>query len=133
MRPEVPTVLFVCIQNAGRSQIAEALFNNAAEGRALARSAGTAPAARIHPEVVATLAELSLDIAGSHPKALTTEGTQDVDFVVTMGCGDECPVVPGAQMVDWDIRDPAGHDADTVREIRDEIARGVADLLAEIV
>jgi protein-tyrosine-phosphatase len=129
---DVPVVLFVCTQNAGRSQMAEALFDRAAGGRALARSAGTRPAAAVHPVVVDALAEIGVDVSEARPKPLSTDLLENVDVAVTMGCGDECPVIPGARMTDWDLPDPADRSLAEVREIRDEIARRVADLLSEL-
>jgi arsenate reductase (thioredoxin) len=122
-------VLFVCVQNAGRSQMAEALFERAADGEHAARSAGTSPAERVHPEVVAAMAELGLDLAGRRPKRLERDDAEWADVVVTMGCGDECPVVPGTRYVDWELPDPAGRGLEEVREIRDEIGRRVEALL----
>jgi arsenate reductase len=114
-------VLFVCLQNAGRSQIAQALYE--ARGGS-ARSAGTTPAAHVHPEVVQLMPEL----AGRVPKELERADAEWADLVVTMGCGDACPVIPGKRYVDWDLQDPAGQDVETVRKIRDEIERRVAEL-----
>lgn len=126
-----PVVLFVCIQNAGRSQIAEAIFNRAARGRAVARSAGSDPATAVHPEVAASLARIGLEPAGP-PKGLTPDVLQGVDTVVGLGCGDACPVVPGARVIDWDIPDPHGQGADDVDAIRDDISVHVDDLLGEL-
>ena len=115
-------VLFVCKQNAGRSQMAQALY----EGRGgNARSAGTTPASRVHPEV----AELMPELAGRVPKQLDTADAEWADIVVTMGCGDACPVIPGRRYIDWDLQDPAGQDVETVRRIRGEIERRVASRL----
>jgi arsenate reductase len=114
-------VLFVCRQNAGRSQIAQALYERRGGS---ARSAGTTPAQRVHPEV----AELMPELAARVPRKLDTADAEWADIVVTMGCGDACPVIPGKRYVDWDLQDPAGQDAATVRRIRDEIERRVADL-----
>jgi arsenate reductase (thioredoxin) len=114
-------VLFVCRQNAGRSQIAQALYERRG---GVARSAGTAPADRVHPEV----AELMPELSDRVPHRLERDDAEWADLVVTMGCGDECPVIPGKEYVDWDLDDPAGADAETVRAIRDEIERRVADL-----
>ena len=114
-------VLFVCLQNAGRSQMAQALYENRGGD---ARSAGTTPAERVHPEV----AEVMPELAGRVPKKLEREDAEWADLVVTMGCGDSCPVVPGKRYVDWDLQDPAGKDVATVRAIRDEIERHVAEL-----
>lgn len=133
MTEQLPIVLFVCIQNAGRSQMAEALFNQMAEGRALARSAGSRPADAVHPVVAESMAEIGLDIAGAKPKGLTPDVTEGVSHIVGMGCGDECPHVPGAQRYDWDIPDPAGLSAYQVRGIRNEIKRQIELLYAEVV
>ena len=114
-------VLFVCLQNAGRSQLAQALYEQRGGS---ARSAGTEPAAEVHPEVVALMPEL----AGRTPRLLEREDAEWADVVVTMGCGDACPVIPGKTYVDWELQDPAGQDRDTVRAIRDEIARRVSEL-----
>ncbi len=127
-----PIVLFVCIKNAGRSQMAEALFNRAAEGRALARSAGSQPAEAVHPEVAEAMAEIGMDIAAARPKGLGPDVLGGVDVVVGMGCGDECPIVPGARRVDWDVPDPAGLSLNEVRGIRKEISRLTGHLLAEV-
>lgn len=129
---DVPVVLFVCTQNAGRSQMAEALFDRVAAGRAVARSAGTRPAAAIHPVVVEVLAEIGLDVSQARPKALADSLLENVDLVVTMGCGDECPHIPGARVIDWELQDPAGLPPDEVRIIRDEIDRRVQELLVEL-
>jgi arsenate reductase len=128
----VAHVLFVCRQNAGRSQMSQALFERAAAGRHSADSAGTAPAASVHPEVSDTMLELGLDLRDRRPKLLTRELAEPADVVVTMGCGDECPYIPGKRYVDWDLADPEGRDADTVRSIRDEIARRVGELVVEL-
>jgi arsenate reductase len=132
MSRDAPVVLFVCTQNAGRSQMAEALFRRAAGEKASARSAGTKPAAVVHPEVVDVMAEIGIDLADHTPKALSHDVTEGADIVVTMGCGDECPVIPGARVIDWDLPDPAGKALNEVREIRDEIARRVNELLADL-
>lgn len=126
-------VLFVCLQNAGRSQMSEALFERAAAGRGHAgRSAGTTPADRVHPEVVAVMGELGIDLAGRVPQRLTDDAARWADVVVTMGCGDACPYVPGVRYLDWELTDPHGRDLDAVRAIRDEIAERVEALLAEL-
>jgi protein-tyrosine-phosphatase len=125
-------VLFVCLHNAGRSQMSRALFDRAADGRHTADSAGTTPGERVHPEVVAVMAELGIDVAGRRPQRLTTELAQAADVVVTMGCGDECPYIPGKRYVDWELPDPKGRPVAAVRETRDEIARRVEGLLAEL-
>ena len=119
-------------QNAGRSQMSQALFERAAGGRHTALSAGTTPAAQVHPEVVAVMGELGVDLAGRTPRRLTPELAAAADVVVTMGCGDECPYIPGKRYLDWDREDPAGRSIDEVRTIRDEIRRRVSELLAEL-
>jgi arsenate reductase (thioredoxin) len=111
----------VCVQNAGRSQMAEALFGSAAEGRHEARSAGTAPAAHVHPEVVAAMRELGVDLEGRVPHELDQADAEWADVIVTMGCGDACPYIPGKRYVDWELQDPAGLPPEEVRRIRDEI------------
>ena len=116
-------VLFVCLHNAGRSQIAQALFERAAGERHTAASAGTSPADRVHPEVVEVMRELGIDVADRLPQLLTPELAQRADVVVTMGCGDECPYIPGKRYLDWDLADPAGRPIEEVRVTRDEIAR----------
>ncbi|HXK34272.1 MAG TPA: arsenate reductase ArsC [Dehalococcoidia bacterium] len=132
MRERVPQILFVCVHNAGRSQMAAALLEHHAAGRVAVRSAGSAPAGEINPAVVQVMRERGLDLAGASPKALTDESVEAADVVVTMGCGDACPVFPGKRYVDWQVDDPAGRRVDDVRRIRDEIERRVLDLLAEI-
>ncbi|ADB49023.1 arsenate-mycothiol transferase ArsC [Conexibacter woesei] len=125
-------VLFVCLQNAGRSQMSHALFEQAAAGRHAARSAGTTPAAHVHPEVVAVMRELGVDLADRTPTALTEDDARWADVVVTMGCGDTCPYIAGRRYVDWELTDPRDQDLDAVRAIRDEIARRIDNLLAEL-
>jgi arsenate reductase len=125
-------VLFVCLHNAGRSQMSEALFARAAAGRHEARSAGTRPGDRVHPEVVAVMRELGIDLADRKPQPLTTELAQWADVVVTMGCGDECPYIPGKRYLDWDLPDPKRLPVDQVRVIRDEIADRVRKLADEL-
>jgi protein-tyrosine-phosphatase len=125
-------VLFVCIHNAGRSQMAQALFEQAAHGRHTAASAGTAPANHVHPEVVEVMRELGIDLADRRPQRLTDELAQQADVVVTMGCGDQCPFIPGKRYIDWELDDPKGRPIDEVRTTRDVIARRVGDLLAEL-
>jgi arsenate reductase len=125
-------VLFVCLHNAGRSQMSEALFMRAAGGRHEARSAGTTPAEHVHPEVVEVMAELGIDLAGREPRKLTGDLAEWADVIVTMGCGDECPYVPGTRYVDWDLPDPRGRPLDEVRATRDEIARRVESLELEL-
>jgi len=124
--------LFVCLHNAGRSQMSEALFAQVAEGRHEARSAGTTPGARVHSEVVAAMAELGIDLGGRVPHELTRADAEWADVVVTMGCGDECPYVPGKRYVDWDLPDPKGRPIEEVRHTRDEIARQVDALVTEL-
>jgi arsenate reductase (thioredoxin) len=126
------TALFVCLHNAGRSQMSAALFERAAAGRHRALSAGTAPAERVHPEVVEVMRELGFDLAGRTPQPLTRELGERADVVVTMGCGDECPYIPGKRYVDWELPDPKGRRIAEVRAVRDDIARRVDALLAEL-
>jgi arsenate reductase len=129
----VPEVLFVCVHNAGRSQMAAALLDHYGEGRVRVRSAGSAPADRLNPDVLAAMAELGLDLTRERPKRLTDESVAAADVVVTMGCGDACPVYPGKRYEDWELEDPAQTDLDGVRRIRDEIAERVRRLLADLV
>ena len=126
------TALFVCKQNAGRSQMSAALFEREAGGRHRALSAGTTPAEHVHPEVVAVMRELGIDLAGHVPQLLTSELAAQADVVVTMGCGDACPYIPGKRYVDWDLADPAGQPLAQVRATRDEIAERVEGLVREI-
>jgi arsenate reductase len=128
----VSRVLFVCVQNAGRSQMAEALFRAAVEGRHEGRSAGTAPAAHVHPEVAEVMRELGLDLADRVPRKLENDDAEWADVVVTMGCGDACPYIPGKRYVDWNLPDPAGLPLDEVRLIRDEIAERTRALAREL-
>ncbi|HEY8738684.1 MAG TPA: arsenate reductase ArsC [Candidatus Dormibacteraeota bacterium] len=121
-------VLFVCKQNAGRSQMSEALFQRIALGRHESRSAGTRPATHVHPVVVDVMRELDIDISRHRPQRLTDDLARWADVVVTMGCGDECPYIPGKTYIDWDLPDPAGRSLETVRSIRDDIGRRVDDL-----
>jgi arsenate reductase len=125
------TVLFVCLHNAGRSQMSQALFERAAAGKHTALSAGTTPADHIHPEVVEVMRELGIDLSDRRPQLLTTELAEQADVVVTMGCGDACPYIPGKRYIDWDLPDPKGLPVDEVRAIRDDIARRVTALLAD--
>ena len=125
-------VLFVCIQNAGRSQIAQALFQRAAGERHQARSAGSRPAARVHPEVADVMREVGIDVSGNVPHALDDDDMGWADVVVTMGCGDECPYIPGKRYIDWQLEDPAGQPIERVREVRDEVGRRVDGLVAEL-
>ncbi len=124
--------LFVCLHNAGRSQMSEALFARAAAGRHEARSAGTTPAARVHPEVVEAMAELGVDLGDRVPRQLSREDAEWADVVVTMGCGDECPLIPGKRYLDWDLPDPKGLPLEQVRRTREEIDRRVTALIAEL-
>ena len=125
-------VLFVCLHNAGRSQMSEALFERAAAGRHDARSAGTTPGERVHPEVVEVMRELGIDLAARIPHKLTQADAEWADVVVTMGCGDECPFIPGKRYLDWDLDDPKGRPLDEVRATRDEIERRVIELINEL-
>jgi arsenate reductase (thioredoxin) len=125
-------VLFVCLHNAGRSQMSQALFERAAGDRHTAASAGTTPARRVHPEVVEVMRELGIDIADRRPQLLTRELAADADIVVTMGCGDECPYIPGKRYIDWDLPDPKGRPIDEVRTTRDDIDRRVRALFDEL-
>lgn len=127
-----PEVLFVCIHNAGRSQMAAALLDHRAAGRVVVRSAGSQPADQLNPAVVEAMAEIGLDISKEFPKPLTDDAVRASDVVITMGCGDECPYFPGKQYLDWELDDPAGLGVDAVRPIRDEIDRRVRELLAEL-
>ena len=127
-----PTVLFVCVHNAGRSQMAAALLDHHAADRVQVLSAGSAPADQVNPAVVQVMAELGLDISKEYPKPLTTEAVQASDVVITMGCGDACPIFPGKRYLDWQLEDPAGQSVDDVRPIRDDIDRRVQGLLAEL-
>ncbi len=124
-------VLFVCLHNAGRSQISEALFEDAASAHT-AESAGTNPADQVHPEVVEAMHELGIDLSGRLPQELTTAATERADVVVTMGCGDACPVIPGKRYLDWELPDPRGLPPAQVRAIRDEIGERVRALVAEL-
>ena len=125
-------VLFVCTHNAGRSQMAQALFDRAADGRHAAASAGTAPADQVHPEVIEVMRELGIDLADRGPQLLTRELAQEADVVVTMGCGDQCPFIPGKRYIDWELEDPKDRPIEEVRATRDAIADRVAKLLAEL-
>ena len=125
-------VLFVCLHNAGRSQMSEALFERAAGGVHEARSAGTSPAEHVHEAVVAVMREEGVDLSDRRPRLLTDDLAQWADVVITMGCGDACPVIPGKRYVDWDLTDPTGLPVDPVRQIRDDIARRVAVLVESL-
>ena len=128
-----PEVLFVCVRNAGRSQMAAALLERHAAGRVRVRSAGTAPADEVDALVRDAMAELGIDLSAERPKRLEDEAVREADVVVTMGCGDACPVFPGTRYEDWPVPDPSGKDLDQVRAIRDEIDRRVRGLAAELV
>jgi arsenate reductase len=128
----VPEVLFVCVHNAGRSQLAAALLHHHAAGSVHVRSAGSAPADEINPAVREAMAEIGLDISAEFPKPLIDDVVRAADVVITMGCGDACPVYPGKRYLDWELDDPAGKGIDAVRPIRDEIDRRVRALLAEL-
>jgi protein-tyrosine-phosphatase len=124
-------VLFMCVHNAGRSQMAAALTRAMGAGRVLVRSAGSDPADRINPSVVKVMSEIRLDVSHEFPKPLTDEAVEGADVVITMGCGDACPIFPGKRYIDWELDDPAGQPTEKVRAIRDEIARHVRELLLE--
>ena len=128
-----PSVLFVCVHNAGRSQMAAAFLTHLSGGAVDVRSAGSEPADRVNPAAVAAMAEVGIDIAAEQPKILTTEAVKASDVVITMGCGDTCPFYPGKRYEDWILEDPAGKGVDAVRPIRDEIRRRVEILIAELV
>jgi arsenate reductase (thioredoxin) len=132
MTKEVPEVLFVCVHNAGRSQMAAGLLDQLSEGRVLVRTAGSEPADRINPAVVEAMTEVGVDLSKEFPKPLTDEVVRAADAVITMGCGDACPIYPGKRYEDWELEDPDGKDLATVREIRDEISERVRVLLAEV-
>ena len=129
---DVPEVLFVCVHNAGRSQMAAALLDHYAGGRVRVRSGGSAPGERINPAVAEAMAEIGLDLSKEFPKPVTDEGVRAADVVITMGCGDACPIYPGKRYEDWALSDPMGQDLEKVRPIRDEIDRRVRVLLAEL-
>jgi arsenate reductase (thioredoxin) len=129
---DVPEVLFVCVHNAGRSQMAAALLEHHAGGRVRVRSAGTEPSDAIDPNVVAAMAERGLDVAAARPRGLRDDDLRDADVVITMGCGDACPVVPATRYLDWDLQNPAGRPLAEIRPIRDDIERRVVDLLREL-
>ncbi len=130
--PDKPTVLFVCVHNAGRSQMAAGWLQHLAGDRVDVLSAGSAPADAVNPVAVEAMAEQGIDIAGNAPKLLSDAAVQTADVVVTMGCGDECPYVPGKRYEDWELDDPAGQGIDAVRPIRDEIRRRVEALVVEL-
>ena len=127
-----PTVLFVCVHNAGRSQIAAGFLTALSNGAVDVRSAGSMPGDQINPVAVEAMAEVGIDIASEQPKVLTDQAVQDSDVVITMGCGDACPFYPGKRYEDWELDDPAGQDLATVRPIRDEIKRRVEELIRSL-
>ncbi|MEU6765684.1 arsenate reductase ArsC [Streptomyces sp. NPDC046853] len=130
--PQQPSVLFVCVHNAGRSQMAAAFLTHLAGDRVQVRSAGSAPADTVNPAVVEALGEVGIDISAQVPKVLTVEAVQASDVVITMGCGDTCPVFPGKRYLDWQLPDPAGQGVDAVRPIRDEIEQRIRALIDDI-
>ena len=132
MKSDVPEALFVCVHNAGRSQMAAALLDRLAGGRVRVRSAGSEPARSLNPSVVEAMREVGIDISREFPKPLSDGAVRAADAVITMGCGDSCPIYPGKRYEDWDLEDPAGKDLGTVRRIRDEIEVRVTRLLAEL-
>ena len=132
MTETTPTVLFVCVHNAGRSQMAAGLLTHLAEGRVEVRSAGSEPADQLNPAVIEVMREVGIDITAEQPKLLTTDAVQDADVVITMGCGDTCPIFPGKRYEDWQLDDPAGQGLDAVRTIRDDIEQRVRTLIAEL-
>jgi arsenate reductase len=127
-----PEVLFVCVHNAGRSQMAAGLLKRKAGDRIMIRSAGSEPADQLNPAVVEAMQEIGIDISPERPKKLETDMVRESDVVITMGCGDACPIFPGKRYEDWDLEDPAGKDLETVRRIRDEIGRRVDDLISSL-
>jgi protein-tyrosine-phosphatase len=129
---DIPEVLFVCTHNAGRSQMAAAILDHEASGRVRVASAGSQPADQLNPSVVQAMAEIGIDISREFPKRLTSHKVQAADVVITMGCGDACPIYPGKRYLDWDLPDPAGLDLTAVRPIRDQIAALVAGLLNDL-
>jgi protein-tyrosine-phosphatase len=129
---QVPEVLFVCVHNAGRSQIAAGLLERLAGGRVRVRSAGSEPVGALNPQVVAVMREVGIDISREFPRPLTGAMVKEADVVITMGCGDSCPIYPGKRYQDWDLEDPAGKDLETVRRIRDEIGDRVKALVGEL-
>ena len=132
MSAERPEVLFVCVHNAGRSQMAAGLLDALGEGRVLVRSAGSEPASEINPAAVEAMTEVGIDISRELPKQLSGDAVEAADVVITMGCGDACPFYPGKRYEDWELEDPAGKDLETVRGIRDQIEARVRHLLAEL-
>jgi arsenate reductase (thioredoxin) len=132
MSDNIPEVLFVCVHNAGRSQMAAGLLNHLAAGRVQVRSAGSEPADKLNPRVVEAMREIGIDVSHEFPKPLTGAMVKEADVVITMGCGDACPIYPGKRYEDWELEDPAGKDLETVRRIRDEIADRVRNLVASL-
>ena len=132
MAGEVPEVLFVCVHNAGRSQMAAGFLDKLANGRVSVLSAGSEPGEEINPTAVEAMAERGIDLSKKLPKPLTDDGVRAADVVITMGCGDACPIYPGKRYEDWDLEDPAGKDLETVRRIRDEIQARVQKLVGEL-
>ncbi len=130
--PERPSVLFVCVHNAGRSQMAAGFLTHLSRGQVEVRSAGSLPGDQINPAAVAAMAEVGIDISHHTPKVLTTDAVEASDVVITMGCGDACPIFPGKRYLDWKLDDPAGQDVAAVRPIRDEIRQRVESLLTEL-
>jgi arsenate reductase (thioredoxin) len=128
-----PTVLFVCVHNAGRSQMAAGWLTQLAGDRVEVRSAGSEPADRVNPVAVEAMREVGIDIMGEQPKILTVDAVQHADVVITMGCGDTCPIYPGKRYEDWDLTDPAGQPIEAVREVRDDIRARVQGLIADLV
>jgi len=133
MNTEIPEVLFVCVHNAGRSQMAAALLERYAAGRVRIRSAGSEPATSLNPRVVEAMGEIGLDISREFPKPLTDDYVRAADVVITMGCGDTCPIYPGKRYEDWELDDPAGQDLDAVRRIRDDIDIRIKKLVGELI
>jgi protein-tyrosine-phosphatase len=129
---DTPEVLFVCVHNAGRSQMAAALLDHHANGKVQVRSAGSDPAGRLNPAVVAAMAEVGIDLSREFPKPLTDRAVRAADVVITMGCGDACPIYPGRRYEDWELEDPAGQPIEVVRGIRDQIDGRVRQLLVEL-
>jgi arsenate reductase len=129
---EKPSVLFVCVHNAGRSQMAAGFLTNLSGGQVEVRSAGSLPGDQVNPSAVAAMAEVGIDISEQTPKILTTDAVQASDVVITMGCGDACPIFPGKRYLDWQLEDPAGQGVEAVRPIRDEIKSRVEALLVEL-
>ena len=127
-----PSVLFVCVHNAGRSQMAAAFLTTLGEGRIEVRSAGSQPADKVNPAAVKAMAELGIDMSAEIPKVLTTEAVKESDVVITMGCGDTCPIFPGKRYEDWELEDPAGQGVESVRPIRDDIKARIEDLIASL-